>query len=272
MVAARKVEAETGAHIVENQHDAVRVAELAHSLPFLLRGADIVVEVAVVIGLRDQRGDVTLVLFPHAFERIHIKPRDDDVVCHILGQNAGVIRLHRPGVVAVIIALEEDRLLALGVRAGAEHGKGRRIGAVLHEVGPVGAGDRACQQLGALHHLVGGSGGAVARLQLFQRGGVHIGVVVAEDIGAVGAHHVDVAVAVHVPKVSPLGAGADKRPLFQRQKQALGRTEMPIDAGGNDMQRAVKPRATLFMCVFGKSAHCSALLSQGRPTRGRECG
>ena len=262
MVAARKVEAEAGAHIVENQHDAVRVAELAHSLPFLLRGADIVVEVAVVIGLRDQRGDVTLALFPHAFERIHVKPRDDDVVCHILGQNAGVVRLHRPRVVAVVIALEEDRLLALGMRAGAEHGKGRRIGAVLHEVCPVGTGNRVHKQLGALHHLVGGGGGAVARLQLFQCGGIHIGVVIAENIGAVGAHHVDVAVAVHVPKIGSLCAGTEERPFFQRQEQSLGRAEVPVDAGGDDMQRAVKPRAALFVCVFGKSAHCSAPLTQ----------
>ena len=262
MVAARKVEAEAGAHIVEDQHDAVLVAELAHSLPFFLCGADIVVEIAVVVGLCDQRRDVALVLLPDACERVHVKPRDDDVVCHVLGQDAGVVRLHRPGVVAVVIALEEDRLLALGVRTGAEHGEGRRIGAIFHKVCPVGAGDRIHQQLGALHHLVGGRGRAVACLQLFQRGGVHIRVIVAEDIRTVGTHHIDVAVAVHVPEVGALGAGADERPLFKRQEQPLGRTEMPVDARGNDIQRAVKPRAALLMCVFGKSAHCTAPLTQ----------
>src|SRR5699024_9992276 len=116
---------------------------------------------------------------------------------------------------------------------GGEDGEGGHVAAVLGEEGPVGAGHRVAHQLRQLHHLVGGGGDADPQLHLLTGGGVHILVAVDQDIGTVGAHVVQEAVAVHVIEVAPLrvigelGEGADG------DEAALSRPLVAVDPAGN---------------------------------------
>ena len=113
------------------------IAEFSYRLPFFRGGADVIVKIAVVVGLGDKRRNVAVCFLPYPFESLHVKPRNYYIVRHVLGQNTGVIRLHSPWVVAVIVALKEDYLFLAGKGAGAEHRKGGGVGAVLHKIRPV---------------------------------------------------------------------------------------------------------------------------------------
>ncbi len=84
-----------------------------------------------------------------------------------------------------------------------------------HEEGPVRHGHGVHQQLGALHHFIGGGGGAVSGHQLLHGGPVHVGVAAAQDIGSIGAHEVQVGVPIQVPEIGALGLGGQERPLLQ---------------------------------------------------------
>ena len=268
MVGAGQVQPETGPDVVDDQHDAPLGAELAYLRPVFLGRTAVVEEIAVVIGLGDQRRHIPLGRVISRFQGRNVEPGTDDVVGHFLRQDAGVVGLHGPGLVAVVIAPEEDGLLLSGGRPGGQVCESGGIGAVLHEECPVGASHGIHQQFGALHHFVGGRGGAVTHHQLLHGGAVHVRVTVAQDIGAVGAHQVQILVAVHVPEVGTLGLGRDQRPLLQRQEQSLAGAQVAVNAGGNHIQRPVEPGAALFMAVFGIFTHQLPLLTQDRPRPG----
>ena len=62
MVGTCKIHAETRAHVVNNEHNAVVVAKLAHLLPIALVREEVVVEIAVHIRLGNQAGDFALII------------------------------------------------------------------------------------------------------------------------------------------------------------------------------------------------------------------
>ena len=205
MVAALNIKPETRAHVVENKHYSVLVAKLSYRLPLFVCGANVIVKIAVVVGLGYKRGYIALCFLPRLFERFHIKPRHNNVVCHVLGQYAGVVGFHSPRVVAVVVALEKYYLFSAGVGACTHYGECGGVCSVLHKISPVGAFHRINQQLCALHHFIRGRGSAVAAFKLLQSRRVNLGVVVAQHIRSVGAHKVKVTIAVHIPKICTLG-------------------------------------------------------------------
>ena len=140
---------------------------------------------------------------------------------HVLGQDAGIVRAHGPGVVAMIIIAQEKDFALAGVCAREHHAKGGGVRAVFHEKGPVRHGYGIHQRFRAFHHLIGRRGGAIGDAQLLYGGFVHIRVAIAQHVRAVGAHAIQIAVAVHIPEIGSLGARGDQRPVFQRQKQPL---------------------------------------------------
>ena len=81
------------------------------------------------------------------------------------------------------------------------------------------------------------------------------GVAVAQDVGTVGAHQVQVGISVHVPKVGPLGFGGQKGPLLQRQKQTFRGPQVAVYARGNHMKRPVEPGPAFGVLVFRVLAH-----------------
>ena len=261
MVGTGKVQTEAGTHVVDDEDDAVLGAKLADLLPKALGREGVVIEVAVVIRLRNQRGDLILVVLNRFFQRRNIVPREDDVVAHVLFEHAGIVLFHLPRRHAVIVALEEDDLLAVGVGTGGHHGALGGVVAVLCKECPVGGSDGVDQQVGAVHGYAHRRSGAVAGFHLLFGGGVHVGVVVAEDVRTVGAHIVDVFVAVHVPDIGALRLGCKQGPVGHGDELSLCRTEVTVDARGNDLGGLGKEFSALFM-VFndGNVCHTNASL------------
>jgi hypothetical protein len=64
--------------------------------------------------------------------------------------------------------------------------------------------------------------------------------VVAQDIGAVGAHIVNEAVAVKIPEVGALGLGGIQGECLYGDITALGRALVAVDARGDDLDGTVK--------------------------------
>ena len=268
VVGTGQIEAETGAHVVDDEQHVVLVAEIAHALPVFLRGHAVVKEVPVVVGLGDERRHVAIAGVVGLFHGLHVKPRKHHVVGYVLGQYAGVVGAHRPGVVAVVVVAQKEDLALARVRAGEHDAEGGGVGAVFHEERPVRHGHGVHQLFGALHHFVGRRGGAVGDGELFDGGFVHVRVAIPQHIRAVGAHEVQIAVAVHVPEIRSLGLGGDQRPFVQRQKQALRWPEVAVDTGGDDGAGAVKPFVAFNVVVFRVFRHALVLL---RPDTGRPC-
>ena len=73
-VAARKAQAEAGAHVVDDQQRALLGAEPAHLLPEAVGRQLVVGEVAVHIRLRDDCGDLALMRFKQRLQSLKIVP------------------------------------------------------------------------------------------------------------------------------------------------------------------------------------------------------
>ena len=165
-------------------------AEFPHSGPIFLGGYPVVGKVAVVIGLGDQGRNVPLAFRPGLFQSVQVEPGNNDIVGHFLRQDAGIVSLHGPGLISVVIPLQEQGLFPARGRTGGQNAEGGGVGAVLHEEGPVGAGHGVHQHFRTLYHFIGGCRRAVAGKQLLHGGPVHVRVPIAQHIGAVGAHQV----------------------------------------------------------------------------------
>ena len=261
MVAAGNIKPEACAYIVDYKQHTVTVAELAHLLPLFPVGKRIIVEITVIVRLCDKRRHISAAFIVCPLHSVGIKPRQYNIIGDIVCKNTRVICPHSPRVVAVIIALKEKDFFLAGVRPCTKHRKGCSVGSVLHKVRPVGGSYGIDKQLGALYHLVGRRGSAVALFKLFERRGVNIGVVITEHIRTVGAHKVEIAVAVGVPKICTLGTFAYQRPFFKREKKSLARSQMSVYSGRYYLKRTVKPRAAFLMRIFRISAHFRFLLS-----------
>ena len=137
MVGAGDVETEACAYVVEDKNYAVIVAPLADALPVFLVGGNVVVEVAVVIGLSDKTCDVAVVVVVKLLKCGDVKPRSYEVVANVLGKNTGIVDLLRLLEVAVIIALKEDYLSLVSMCSGGHNCKRRGVRTVLAEECPV---------------------------------------------------------------------------------------------------------------------------------------
>ena len=245
MVTAGEIKTEACADIVDDEDNAVLCAELTNLLPVTVCGKLVVEEVAVEIGSRDKRSYLALVLGDNSLESRDIVPVDIDIVRNVLFDNAGIVDLLGPGRNTVIEAVDEDYLLAMGVGScGHDSGSGDIV-AVLCEESPVCAVDGVNKQLCELNRLVGRRGGAVALLCLLESGGVNVGVIVTEDVGAVSAHIVDEFVAVNIPEIGALRSVAEKRERADGDEAAFCRAEVAVNAGRNNL--------------FGSFEHLSAL-------------
>ena len=80
---------------------------------------------------------------------------------------------------------------------------------------------------------------------------VHIGVVVAQDVGAISAHIVNIAVSVDVPEAGALGPLGKLGIGAHGDEAALGGAQMSIDPGGNGLGRPGKGLAALGMIING---------------------
>lgn len=96
-------------------------------------------------------------------------------------------------------------------------------------------------------------------LELFERRLVDILVTVAEHIGAIAAHIVDIIVAVFIPEVRALRMGGIQRECIIGDIAAFGRALMAVDARWDDVERAVKCGAALFICIHFKAHFCHLL-------------
>ena len=182
-------------------------------------------------------------------QTLEIVPVCVQVVADILLEDAGVVDLLCPGRNAMVIALKKDDFFAAGKGAGGHHRKCGDVVAVFGKECPVGGFNGFDEQLGKIDHHSRGRGDAVLLLALLPGGLVNIGVAVAEDIRAVGAHIVNEAVAVNVPEVSPLRALGKERECVHRDKTALRRALMAVHAGRDHPQRALEELAAVFICI-----------------------
>ena len=81
------------------------VAELTNSLPILLGGAAVVIEVTVIVRLSYETCNVAVASVVSVLKSLKVKPRNNNVVCNLFGKYAGVVYLLAPLEVAVIITL-----------------------------------------------------------------------------------------------------------------------------------------------------------------------
>ena len=249
VVGARDVEPESRADVVNDENGAVFGAKTAHLLPKAIGGHDVVGKVAVHIGLRDDSRDLPRVFLEDLAQTVDIVPIDVDIVHYVLGEDAGIVDLLRPGRHAVVIALEKDDLFAVGIGSRGHNGKGSDVVSVLCEERPIGACDCINEKLGELDHFGRGQSRAVAESSLLCRRGVDVGVVVAENVRAVCAHIVDKLVAVKVPDIGALRPRGEEGEGFDGGIASLGGAEMAVDARGDDLHRAGERLAAFIVIV-----------------------
>lgn len=148
----------------------------------------------------------------------------------------------------MIVTFDEDKFFAAGVCAADHHCKLSYVVAVFGEESPVTVGDSA-QSFREVDHCRRRGSGAVAFFVLSASGGVDVRIVVTQNVRAVCAHIVDVAVAVDVPKFAAFGSFAEKRPFGDRNHAAFGRTEVAVDACRDIFNRACKFLLRFFVCI-----------------------
>ena len=249
MVGARDVKSEARADVVNDEHGAVFGAHFSHFLPKTLGGHDVIGKIAVHIGLRNDRRDLTRVFLEDLAQAVKIVPIDVNIVHYVLGEDAGIVDLLRPGRHAVVISLEKDDLFAVGIGSRGHNGEGGDVVSVLCKERPVGTCDGIDEELGKLDHLGRGQSRAVAESSLRCRRGVNVGVVVTENVRAVGAHIVDKLVAVKVPDISAFCPRGEEGERLDGGIATLGGAEMAIDARGDDLHCAGKCLAAFIVSV-----------------------
>lgn len=111
-VAARKAQAEAGAHVVNDQQCTLLGAKFADLLPEAVGRKPVIGKIAVHIRLRDNCGNLTLVRMEQRLQTLEIVPVCVQVVADILLEDAGVVDLLCPGRNAMVIALKKDDFFA----------------------------------------------------------------------------------------------------------------------------------------------------------------
>ena len=159
----------------------------------------------------------------------------------------------------MIIAVEENDLLAVCRSAGGHHGKARHIVAVLCKKRPISGSDRINQQLREINHDRRGDRHAVFFFKLCERRLIDILITVAQHVRAVTAHVVDIIVTVLIPEMRTFRMGGIQRESVIGDIAALGRALMAINARRDDFQRAVKSSAAFFISIYFKAHSCHLL-------------
>jgi len=249
VVGARDVKAESRADVVNDEDGAVFGTHFANFLPKALGGHDVIGKIAVHIGLRNDRRDLTRVILEDLTQAVEVVPIDVDIVHYVLGEDAGIVDLLRPGRDAVVVTLEKDDLFAVGIGSRGHNGEGGDVVSVLCEERPIGACDGIDEELGELDHFGRGQSRAVAESSLRCSRGVNIGVIVAENVRAVGAHIVDKLVAVKVPDISAFCLRGEERERLDGGIASLGGSEMAVDARGDDLHCAGKRLAAFIVII-----------------------
>ena len=267
VVGARDIESEARADVINDEDGAVFGAHFSHFLPKASGGHDVIGKVAVHIGLRNDRRDLTRVFLEDLAQAVKIVPIDVDIVHYVLGEDAGIVDLLRPGRHAVVISLEKDDLFAVSIGSRGHNGEGGDVVSVLCKERPVGACNGIDEELGKLDHFGRGQSCAVAESSLRCRCGVNVGVVVAEDVRAVGAHIVDKLVAVKIPDIGTFCPRGEEGERLDGGIASLGGAEMAIYARGDDLHCAGKCLAAFIVII--DLSHISPL-KQDRAQRGRE--
>ena len=165
-------------------------------------------------------------------KRIGIVPCDTQYVFSISGNGARPPILH-PWGNAVIALVDLYDLLSTGGGPRHHHCQAGGVAAVLAEQGPVAPGHHLYQGFRQFNHDRCGETDGVALRVLCSRGFIDHGMVVTQDHRAVGAHHVDVFVAVDIPEMRALGAGEELRTRY-----VGGETVVSEDTSWNDFVRA----------------------------------
>ena len=226
--AARQPEA--GADLVEDQQRAVLVAKLARRGRERLLGQRLVLEGLVPERRGDDAGDVALVGLERRLQAVGVVVLVVDEVRLVLRQGAGRAR-RAPGRGAVVGAGGAEDLAALGLGARGDDRHRGGVRAVLAEDRPVGVVDHADQRLGQHDDDFGRAGHRIAQRLLRGRGGLHRLEPVAQQVRPVGAHEVDVLVAVDVPEPRAARPAEELRVLL---RQHAGRL-VPEHAARDDL-------------------------------------
>ena len=213
MVGTGKVKTEACADVINDEDNLILGADFSDLFPEALRREGVVIEVAVVIRLRDESGNLVFVFLNNSFKSGNVVPGNDNVVANVLFKNAGIVLLHAPGRNAVVIAAEHDDLFPVRMSSCAHNGALSCVVAVLCKERPVCRFYGVNKNLGALKHNLSGRCCAVAEGYLLHCGCVNVFIAVTENVRTVSAHIVDIFVAVNVPHIGALCFFGKERPV-----------------------------------------------------------
>ncbi len=231
-------DAEAGHHLVEDEHGAVLVADLAQAFEESGHGRDAV----HVAGdrLDDDAGDLAADLgegLAHLLQVV-VGQRDGQLGegrRHAGGARHAECQCARAGLdqervdMAVVAALELDDLVATRVAAGQTQGAHGRLGAGADHAHHVHARDQLADAVGHDRLQLGRGAEGEALLDALLHGRDDLRMGVAEDHGAPGADVVDIALAVGVDRVGPGGAVEEDRIAADAAKRAHRRVHAAGD-------------------------------------------
>ena len=233
--AAVALNTKAGADVVDNQQRILFVAELACSsrigrIRQLLIDEDIVLE-----GRGEDGGQIIASLRHRILQAFY-------VIVLIINEVSAVF-FHRPGRdgrapgrCAMIGPARHQNLLAspIGPRRQQRHAGGVR--AVLAEHCPVGMRDHRHEGFGQFHHARRRPRRHVNLRHLLAVSGVHLLVAVAEEIGSIAAHEIDIAVSIDIPEIGAFRTLEELRRMRRQQADGL----MPVHTARNN---PVRPRS-----------------------------
>ena len=205
---------EAAADVVDHEHGASLVCEFAAAHGKVARGQELVLEDIMPEGRDEDGGEIVACGFHGLFET-----RGVVIGAEVLGgafarRDASGAWV-RPRLRAVIGARRTHDAIAFRLCSGGHEGDGGGVRAVLAEHGPVGVGDHAGEGFSQFDHGGAGAGERIASAHLVGVGCVDAGMAVAEQLRAIGAHEVEIAVAVDVPHPRAFGAREELRIAFR---------------------------------------------------------
>ena len=171
-------------------------------------------------GRREDRRQVVTRLGHGGFQAGHVVVVTENLVGPVRVDRAGRTR-HAPGGCAMIGALGPDHFLAPRMGPGRRQRHGGGVGAVLAEDRPVSVGDHGRQRLGQLHHKRRRSRQRIALTQLTNERRVDFGMAISEQVRAVGAHEIQIAVAVHIGDVGAVTPREELRIVIRQEPDRL---------------------------------------------------
>ena len=198
----------------------------------------------------DECRNLTGILLDEFFELVGCVPIDIEVVCYIFFGYTRISEFLHPRRNAVIVTADEHDFLAVGVCTCNHDREVGCVAAVLCEERPVCHVDGVDHFFREVDEQFGSKRCAVAFFELFDCRGVDVGVVVAEEVGAVCAHIVDESVAVNIPEVCALRLGHKQRIRADGNHAAFGRSEVTVDTCGDDFERAFERFLALCYIVY----------------------